>query len=160
MYSRYLKNTTIIDFSSYSVRKMRYDYPHGHFRHFTIQLRESTQNNLDCQKYSLFRQSILQTDAEPCFSEKGDPGKRKQTGPRPFHHSQSLTSQCVSTKQCLRDSWMERAESFQCVLYFYSEQSATHEKQKATLTSASASAFTIDVQITLYHCSNPNSRII
>ena len=40
---------------------MRYHQPQGHFRHFATQLRESTQNNQDCQTPSLFRQPILQT---------------------------------------------------------------------------------------------------
>ena len=39
---------------------MRYHRPQGHFRHFTTQLRESNQNNQDCQTPSLFRQPILQ----------------------------------------------------------------------------------------------------
>ena len=40
---------------------MRYHQPQGHFRHSTSQLRESTQNNQDCQTPSLSRQPILQT---------------------------------------------------------------------------------------------------
>ena len=40
---------------------MRCHQPQEHFRHFTTQLRESTQNNQDCQIPSLFRQPILQT---------------------------------------------------------------------------------------------------
>jgi len=40
---------------------MRYHQLQGHFRQFTTQLRESTQNNQDCQTPSLFRQPILQT---------------------------------------------------------------------------------------------------
>ena len=51
----------IIEFYSSSAKKMRYHQPRGHFRHFTTQLRESTQNNQDCQTPSLSRQSILQT---------------------------------------------------------------------------------------------------
>ena len=39
---------------------MRYHQPQGHFRHFTTQLRESTQNNQDWQTSSLFKQLILQ----------------------------------------------------------------------------------------------------
>ena len=39
---------------------MRYHQPQGYFRHFTTQLRESGQNNQDCQTPSLSRQSILQ----------------------------------------------------------------------------------------------------
>ena len=41
-------------------KKIRYHQPRGHFRHFTTQLRESGQNNQDCQTPSLSRQPILQ----------------------------------------------------------------------------------------------------
>jgi len=41
--------------------KMRYHQPQGYFRLYTTQLRESAQNNQDCQTPSLFRQPILQT---------------------------------------------------------------------------------------------------
>jgi len=40
---------------------MRYHQPQGYFRLYTTQLRESAQNNQDCQTPSLFRQPILQT---------------------------------------------------------------------------------------------------
>jgi len=40
---------------------MRYHQPQRYFRHFTTQVRESTQNNQDCQTPSLSRQLILQT---------------------------------------------------------------------------------------------------
>ena len=40
---------------------MRYHQPQGYFRLYTTQLRESAQNNQDCQIPSLFRQPILQT---------------------------------------------------------------------------------------------------
>ena len=39
---------------------MRYHQPQGYFRYFTIQLRQLTQNNQNCQTPSLFEQLILQ----------------------------------------------------------------------------------------------------
>ena len=39
---------------------MRCHQSQGHFRHFITQLRESGQNNQDCQTPYLFRQPILQ----------------------------------------------------------------------------------------------------
>ena len=64
---------------------MRYHQPQGYFRHFTTQLRESDQNNQECQTPSLFRQPILQTadlSQNPDSQKSEVQKKRKQTEPK------------------------------------------------------------------------------
>ena len=64
---------------------MRYHEPQWHFKHFTTQLRESTQNNQDCQTPSLSRQLILQTAT---LSQNSDSQKNEiqKSGNKQGHH--------------------------------------------------------------------------
>jgi len=50
-----------LNFARIQQKKNRYHQPQGHFRYFTTQLRESTQNNQNYQTPSLSSQPILQT---------------------------------------------------------------------------------------------------
>ena len=63
-------------------QKMRYHQPQGYKKCFTTQLRESTQNNQDCQTLCLFRQPILQAaDLSQNPDSQKSEIQRKQIGP-------------------------------------------------------------------------------
>ena len=78
-------------------KKMRYHQAQGHFRHFTTQLRESSQNNQDCQTLCLFRQLILQAAS---LSQNPDSQKSRihKNGNKQGHRNQPKS--CFMCRAC------------------------------------------------------------
>jgi hypothetical protein len=84
---------------------MRYHQPQEHLRHFTAQLRQSIQNNQDCQTPSLSRQPILQTAglSQNLASQKSEDqisGIKKGLH-LPWHSSWCVGSHAVANQQLL-----------------------------------------------------------